>query len=67
MYAIERHEGPAAFLERGEQWLLSAEASHNLVLGLAYRAAARDEPVVARPIGFSRWSRSPPARMSFSM
>ena len=43
MYVVHRHESPRAFLDRAESWLLTAEDRHNLVLGLAYRGAARGD------------------------
>lgn len=36
MYEVVRHDGPKAFLERAERWLLGAEDRHNLILGIAY-------------------------------
>ena len=35
MYRIHRHNDAEAFLDRAEEWLLQAEAEHNLILGLA--------------------------------
>ena len=32
---VIRHDGPRAFLDRAERWLLGREAENNLVLGLA--------------------------------
>ena len=40
MYEAVRHDGPAAFLERGLSWLLRSEDRHNLILSLAYARAA---------------------------
>lgn len=36
MYEVVRHEGPGAFLERAEAWLLVEEDRHNLILSLSY-------------------------------
>ena len=35
-FSVVAHDGPAAFLERAEPWLLTREDEHNLHLSLAY-------------------------------
>lgn len=42
MIDVVRHEGPGAFLERAEDWLLQDEDRHNLILSISY-ARARGE------------------------
>lgn len=37
---IRRHSGAAGFLARARDWLLEAEAEHNLILGVAERLAS---------------------------
>ena len=44
MFTIHRHNDAAAFLERAEDWLLEAEAEHNLILGLARQLTVSTEP-----------------------
>ena len=44
MFKIHRHSDAEAFLDRAEDWLLQAEAEHNLILGLARQLTESTEP-----------------------
>ena len=43
MYRIHHHNDAGAFLNRAEEWLLQAEAEHNLILGLAHQLTVSTE------------------------
>ena len=42
-FTVQRHPNAEAFFERAEDWLMQAEAEHNLLLGLARRLADSSE------------------------
>jgi len=44
VFEIHRHPDAEAFLHRAEDWLLQAEAEHNLLLGLARELTVSTEP-----------------------
>ncbi len=44
MFQIHRHPNAEAFLRRAEDWLLQAEAEHNLLLGLARQLTVSTTP-----------------------
>ncbi len=50
MYRVSVHEGPAAFLERAEAWLLEREDLNNLILSLAYARASGAAPAEAEAL-----------------
>lgn len=44
MFRIHRHNNAEAFLKHAEEWLLQAEAEHNLILGLARQLTTSTAP-----------------------